>query len=192
VRAYISRHQKKTVVRCRKPCNRVRHRPLKDQKHPLFSGRNPERVMVYIACLVWGMPVPLCRATACHTHRRLSIDLNKLMCEVAAAFNARQAAVEQGTWETVQADEMAIGGRKYHVGQSPRVMEATFTCTAVARVHWGHVRPTPRTQYKMRTLKTLRTVIVDRDVVIVCVVMGSVESGAAFAEMPTPRIPAVV
>jgi IS1 family transposase len=120
-RAYISLHKGNTVVRCRRPCNRVRHRPFRDQKHPLFSGRNPERVMVYIACLVWGMPVPLCRTTACHAHRRLSIELNKLMCAVAAAFNARQAAVEQGTWAIVQADEMAIGGRKYHVGQSPRV-----------------------------------------------------------------------
>jgi hypothetical protein len=111
-RAYISRHQGKTVVRCRKPCNRVRHRPFKDQNNPLFTGRNPERVIVYIACLVWGMPVPLCRATACHTHRRLSVDLNKVVCAVAAAFNARQVAVEQGTWATVQADEMAIGARK--------------------------------------------------------------------------------
>jgi IS1 family transposase len=120
-RAYISKHLGRTVVRCRKPCNRVRHRPFKDQNHPLFSGRHPERVLVYVACLVWGMPVPLCRTTACHTHRRLSVQLNKLMGAVAAAFNARQVAVELGTWVIAQADEMAIGARKNHVGQSPRV-----------------------------------------------------------------------
>jgi hypothetical protein len=122
--AYISIHDGRCVVRCREKdddgqtmgCNKINYTPYPDSE--LMKG-SVEKNIVYLACLVWGQPCILSRHEAGMTSRRATF-INRRFARLCACHNAREFLKRAGTLTNVQADETAIGSRKYNNGKRVR------------------------------------------------------------------------
>jgi IS1 family transposase len=121
--AYISYHNGHCVVRCRggkdgdnEGCNGVNYTPYPEAD--LMKG-SVDKNLVYLACLVWGYPCISSRHESGLTPRRATF-INRKFARLCGCHNAREFVLRYGTLVNVQADETAIGNRKYNRGKRVR------------------------------------------------------------------------